>query len=443
MVDTVTREMSALLGLADRPVMKRVFRWPGGTPQLEVGHLARMEAVEGALAAKAPGVHLAGAGIRSTGIPDSVAEGARAARAAAETRCEPPALRAPLAAARARRAALPPRRRPDRRTPTAAEPAAPGGGAAARRALPEHRGALTAAPGGHNHVADSVVYVQVYRSPYDWALPWRQEPVSGASGSGFLIDGRAHPDQRPRRRRRAADPGAPARPGQPLRRHGGHRGRRLRPRGAARRRPRVPRRPAAAAARRPCRRPAPASSPTASRWAARTSPRPRASSRASSRAATCTPVPTRTSSCRPTPPSTPGNSGGPVVQDGRVVGVAFQGFPGVENMGFFIPDADRPPLPREPEGRPLRRLPGLGARDDAARLARVPQRARPAARAQRSRGGPHGPGRDVRRGAAPGRRAARDRGHADRQRRHDPRRRLARDVRARGRHDAGRPARSP
>jgi S1-C subfamily serine protease len=33
----------------------------------------------------------------------------------------------------------------------------------------------------------------------------------------------------------------------------------------------------------------------------------------------------------------PGNSGGPVVQDGRVVGVAFQGSPGLENVGFFIP----------------------------------------------------------------------------------------------------------
>jgi S1-C subfamily serine protease len=33
----------------------------------------------------------------------------------------------------------------------------------------------------------------------------------------------------------------------------------------------------------------------------------------------------------------PGNSGGPVVQQGRVVGVAFQGFPGADNMGFFIP----------------------------------------------------------------------------------------------------------
>ncbi len=33
----------------------------------------------------------------------------------------------------------------------------------------------------------------------------------------------------------------------------------------------------------------------------------------------------------------PGNSGGPVVQDDRVVGVAFQGIPGLENTGFFIP----------------------------------------------------------------------------------------------------------
>ncbi len=33
----------------------------------------------------------------------------------------------------------------------------------------------------------------------------------------------------------------------------------------------------------------------------------------------------------------PGNSGGPVIQDDRVVGVAFQGIPGLENAGFFIP----------------------------------------------------------------------------------------------------------
>jgi S1-C subfamily serine protease len=33
----------------------------------------------------------------------------------------------------------------------------------------------------------------------------------------------------------------------------------------------------------------------------------------------------------------PGNSGGPVIQDDKVVGVSFQGMPGLENAGFFIP----------------------------------------------------------------------------------------------------------
>jgi S1-C subfamily serine protease len=33
----------------------------------------------------------------------------------------------------------------------------------------------------------------------------------------------------------------------------------------------------------------------------------------------------------------PGNSGGPVIQEDKAVGVAFQGMPGLENAGFFIP----------------------------------------------------------------------------------------------------------
>ena len=33
----------------------------------------------------------------------------------------------------------------------------------------------------------------------------------------------------------------------------------------------------------------------------------------------------------------PGNSGGPAIQDDKVVGVSFQGNPGLENAGFFIP----------------------------------------------------------------------------------------------------------
>jgi len=82
MVTTVQRDMKDILGLTGDPVLNRVFRWPGGTPQLEVGHLDRMktavEAVE-----QVPGLHLTGAGVWSTGIPDSVADATRVATAAA------------------------------------------------------------------------------------------------------------------------------------------------------------------------------------------------------------------------------------------------------------------------------------------------------------------------------------------------------------------------
>ena len=81
MVQTVEADMTPILGLRGRPVMTRVFRWPHGTPQLEVGHLERMDALEQLLQQRAPGLVVTGAGIRSTGIPDSVAEGVRAAQA--------------------------------------------------------------------------------------------------------------------------------------------------------------------------------------------------------------------------------------------------------------------------------------------------------------------------------------------------------------------------
>ncbi len=82
LVGLVRREMGPVLGLGGAPVMARVFRWPEGTPQLEVGHMDRMAEVERGLAA-VPGFFLTGAGVRSTGIPDSVADATRAANAAA------------------------------------------------------------------------------------------------------------------------------------------------------------------------------------------------------------------------------------------------------------------------------------------------------------------------------------------------------------------------
>ena len=84
LVDLALRDMGPVLGLRGTPVMTRVFRWPAGTPQLEVGHLDRMGEVERRVAA-VPGLFLTGSGIRSTGIPDSVGDATRVAIRAAES----------------------------------------------------------------------------------------------------------------------------------------------------------------------------------------------------------------------------------------------------------------------------------------------------------------------------------------------------------------------
>lgn len=83
LAELVRREMGALLAFRGEPVVTRVYRWPEATPQMEVGHLGRITELEGRLTG-VPGLFLTGAGIRSTGIPDGVADGARTATAAAE-----------------------------------------------------------------------------------------------------------------------------------------------------------------------------------------------------------------------------------------------------------------------------------------------------------------------------------------------------------------------
>lgn len=82
LVATVREEMTPVLGLRGAPVLARVFRWPERTPQLEVGHLARVADVERAVSG-VPGLFTTGAGLRVTGIPDCVADATRVAAAAA------------------------------------------------------------------------------------------------------------------------------------------------------------------------------------------------------------------------------------------------------------------------------------------------------------------------------------------------------------------------
>jgi oxygen-dependent protoporphyrinogen oxidase len=79
---TFEREMAKVLGIRGDPVITRVYRWPEGTPQMEVGHLDRVAEIDRHLAA-VPGLFLTGAGLRATGIPDVIADATAAAYAAA------------------------------------------------------------------------------------------------------------------------------------------------------------------------------------------------------------------------------------------------------------------------------------------------------------------------------------------------------------------------
>jgi oxygen-dependent protoporphyrinogen oxidase len=76
----VRRELGPRLGLRGAPVLERVYRWPRATPQMEVGHLASMERLD-AIMAGLPGLFLTGAGLRGTGLPDTIADAQRVAGA--------------------------------------------------------------------------------------------------------------------------------------------------------------------------------------------------------------------------------------------------------------------------------------------------------------------------------------------------------------------------
>ena len=82
LVAAVVQEATLILGLRGEPVITRVFRWPSTTPQLEVGHLERVAAIERDVAT-IPGLFLSGAGVRVTGIPDCIADGTLAAESTA------------------------------------------------------------------------------------------------------------------------------------------------------------------------------------------------------------------------------------------------------------------------------------------------------------------------------------------------------------------------
>jgi oxygen-dependent protoporphyrinogen oxidase len=76
------QDLSTVMGIKAVPPLTRVYRWRDAGAQHVVGHLDRVAEIERRLAPR--GIFVAGSGFRSTGIPDCVADGRRAAADAAE-----------------------------------------------------------------------------------------------------------------------------------------------------------------------------------------------------------------------------------------------------------------------------------------------------------------------------------------------------------------------
>ena len=81
LIRSVRHDLRHLLGIGVSPSLTRVYRWPRANPQPHVGHLDLVAQIDRHLRAY-PGLQLIGASLRGVGIPDCVAAGRAAGRAA-------------------------------------------------------------------------------------------------------------------------------------------------------------------------------------------------------------------------------------------------------------------------------------------------------------------------------------------------------------------------
>jgi len=71
-------ELREVLGVSAEPLLVRVVRWRRAMPQYHVGHVARVERIEGRVS-NVPWLALAGNAYRGVGIPDCIRSGELAA----------------------------------------------------------------------------------------------------------------------------------------------------------------------------------------------------------------------------------------------------------------------------------------------------------------------------------------------------------------------------
>ena len=76
-------ELKTILGITATPVLAKAYRWHKANPQYDLGHALRVTEIERMLI-HLPGLHLAGAAYRGSGIPDCIQSGMRAAQSITE-----------------------------------------------------------------------------------------------------------------------------------------------------------------------------------------------------------------------------------------------------------------------------------------------------------------------------------------------------------------------
>ena len=79
LLQTITAELSDLMGIQADPLTHTTFRFQDGFPQARVNHLKLMDSIEATLP---KGVYLAGSSYRGIAVPDCIRQGRNAARSA-------------------------------------------------------------------------------------------------------------------------------------------------------------------------------------------------------------------------------------------------------------------------------------------------------------------------------------------------------------------------
>ena len=83
LIELARKELRTIMGITASPVLAKAYRWPKANPQYEIGHELRIKEIEHALTDN-PGIYLAGAAYRGSGIPDCMQSGMKAAKSIAD-----------------------------------------------------------------------------------------------------------------------------------------------------------------------------------------------------------------------------------------------------------------------------------------------------------------------------------------------------------------------